>query len=271
MIGRMRSVPSVPEALSVAGLCLTLAGLAIAADALARTSLPPRMGGIDRIVLGLWRLQLAELLTLTVGLGLLTLGLSRDALLGGWREPAARVGAGIAIGALVLAAAVVIASTYVALAGHVGSVQITGDSRLFVWLRQLATAAGFGGVWLLVAARLSAVQAVEPEMDEDDEPEPGTRVLPEPVVTRVEYTPPAPIPAPVRPAAVAVAPPAPPSPRPPETPSSAAARARALYGERLSFSPRASEAKKIVDEVVRLDGEGKHQDAERLVQRLQSM
>src|SRR4029077_18035963 len=103
---------------------------------------------------GLWRLQLAQTLTLTVGLGLLTLGLDRGARLGEWREPAARAGAGIAIGALLVAAAVVLASTLVALQGHVADTPVAGHSRLFVWLRQAVTAVGFGGVWVLIAARL---------------------------------------------------------------------------------------------------------------------
>ena len=87
MIERLRSVPPGPEAMAIAGLSLTAAGLAVAADALAEAAVPRALGGFDRILFGLWRLQLAQMLTLTVGLGLLALGLHRGARLGDWREP----------------------------------------------------------------------------------------------------------------------------------------------------------------------------------------
>lgn len=271
MIDRLRRPPAVPDALAAAGLCLTLAGLAIAADALARTALPAHLSGLDRIVLGLWRFELVSTLTLTVGVGLLALGLGRRALLGGWREPAARVGAGIAIGAVVLAAAVVLASTVAAIAGHVGAVQIGGDSRLFIWLRQLATAVGFAGVWLLVATRLSAIRAVEVEREAEDEPELGPQPIPEPIPVRVDAIAPArPAPVAATPAAVAVPTVAETSEPAPET-GSPSARARRIYAERLSFSPRAGVAKTVVDEVVRLEREGKAQEADALVQQLHAM
>ena len=53
--------------------------------------------------------------------------------------------------------------------------------------------------------------------------------------------------------------------------SSPAARARDIYAQRLSFSPRAADARSIVDEVVKLDAAGKHREADRLVRRLEQM
>lgn len=269
MIDRLRSVRSGAETLALAGMCLTAAGLAVSADALAETAVPDALTGIDRITFGLWRLQLAQTLTLTVGLGLLTVGLGRGARLGEWREPAARAGAGIAIGALLVAVAVVLASTLVALQGHVADTPVTGHSRLFVWLRQVVTAVGFGGVWVLIAARLSHVVAleVEPEEPEPRMPEPASDpVLPEAAAPAVAVTQSR---APVTPASVATQAPA--RPVLPADISSPAARARDIYAQRLSFSPRAADARSIVDEVVKLDAAGNHHEADRLVRRLEQM
>ena len=69
MIDRLRTVRSGPETLALAGLCLTAAGLAVAADALAETAVPDALSGLDRIIFGLWRLQLAQTLTLTARTG----------------------------------------------------------------------------------------------------------------------------------------------------------------------------------------------------------
>lgn len=269
MIDRLRSVRSSAETLALAGVGLTAAGLAVAADALAETAVPDALTGIDRITFGLWRLQLAQTLTLTVGLGLLTLGLDRGARLGEWREPAARAGAGIAIGALLVAAAVVLASTLVALQGHVADTPVAGHSRLFVWLRQAVTAVGFGGVWVLIAARLSHVVAleVEPEELEHEIPEPASApVVPEAVAAPVAVAAPS---APATTAPVGTAAPA--RPVLPADISSPAARARDIYAQRLSFSPRAADARAVVDEVVKLDAAGKHREADQLVRKLEQM
>ena len=82
----------------------------------------------------------------------------------------------------------VLASTLVALQGHVADTPVAGHSRLFVWLRQAVTAVGFGGVWVLIAARLSHVVAleVEPEELEHEIPEPASApVVPEAVAAPV--------------------------------------------------------------------------------------
>ena len=258
-----------PETLALAGLCLTAAGLAVAADALAETAVPDALSGIDRIIFGLWRLQLSQTLTLTVGLGLLTLGLGRGARLGEWREPAARAGAGIAIGALLVAAAVVLASTVVALQGHVGDTSVTGHSRLFVWLRQVVTAVGFGGVWVLVAAGLSHVVALEVEPIETEVP--PSEQTSHPAVPEVVAPPATAAPSRAPAAAVPVETPKPARQLLPADISSPAARARDIYAQRLSFSPRAADARAVVDEVVKLDAAGKHREADQLVRKLEQM
>ncbi len=53
--------------------------------------------------------------------------------------------------------------------------------------------------------------------------------------------------------------------------SSPAARARDIYAQRLSFSPRAADARAVVDEVVKLDAAGKHREADQLVRKLEQM
>lgn len=278
MIDRLRTAPPASEAVAVGGVCLTVAGLAVAADALTGTVVPQGLGGLDRIMFGLWRFQLGQTLTLTVGLGLLVLGLGLKASLGGWREPAARAAAGVAIGAALVAAAVVLASTYVVLVGHVGDTSVTGSARLFTWIRQVVTAIGFGAVWLLAAAWLSQVAAVDYEPLEVDEPDEIPDPEPEPVASPQLV----PEPEPKRQPAVAamrqpaVAAPVAPAPQPaqhvlPADISSPSARARAIYAERLSFSPRAAVAQTMLAEITRLERDGKQREAEVLVRRMQEM
>jgi hypothetical protein len=280
VIDRLRTAPPAPEAVAIAGACLTLAGLAVAADALTGTAVPQGLGGLDRIMFGLWRFQLGQALTLTVGLGLLVVGLEFKANLGGWREPVARAAAGVAIGATLVATAVVLASTYVVLVGHVGGTSVTGSARLFTWVRQLVTAVGFGAVWLLAAAWLSQVAAVEytsfaaQEEDESPEPQavpaPDPQLVPEPEPKRkpVVVTTRQPVIAPPPPTVVAAA--APEHVLPADI-SSPSARARTIYAERLSFSPRAAVAETMLAEVTRLERDGKQREAEVLVRRMQEM
>jgi hypothetical protein len=278
VIDRLRTELPAPEAVAVGGVCLTLAGLAVAADALTGTAVPEGLGGLDRIIFGLWRFQLGQTLTLTVGLGLLVAGLGLKASLWGWREPAARAAAGVAIGAALVAAAVVLASTYVVLVGHVGGTSVTGSARLFTWIRQLVTAVGFGAVWLLVAAWLSRVAAVEYEsfaseaevetLEPEPQPVPDPQLVPEPEPRRKPAVATDRQPALGQPVAVAAQPP---EHVLPADISSASARARAIYAERLSFSPRATVAQTMVSEIERLERDGKQREAEVLVRRLLEM
>jgi hypothetical protein len=174
------------------------------------------------------------------------------------------------VGATIVALAVVLGSTWAAIAGSVGTVKITGDTRLFHWLAQVVTALGFSGVWVLAAARMTLAAGVRVDPIDDDEPEvedsPPSSVVPTPTI---EPEPPL-----VARAPVAVPPaPAPRAAEVPPTPPqvSSASRASELYRERLSFSPRAAEAKALVEEIGRLERDGKGSDAERLLTKLQSL
>ena len=112
----------------------------------------------DRLLLGLWSFRLEHTLWFTLGLVLLWLALAWGATLEGRAPELARLVGGVAVGFVLLAAAVVIGSTIVAISGSIGSgvleVVYTRDQRIFTWLLQVSTAAALIVTWLLAGTRL---------------------------------------------------------------------------------------------------------------------
>jgi len=244
VIERARQLPF-PDALAVAALGLTAAGLIVTGDGLvAAARATPGSSGMawtDRLLLGLWSFRLEHTLWFTLGLLLLWAALALGAHLEGRAAEAARIASGVAIGYVLLAAAVVLGSTVVAVSGSVGSgilqVRPSGDARIFTWLLQASSAAALSATWLIAGWRLGerfvlaeAAPAAEPAVLAEDAAAPadGLEVL-------SDLPLPKPVPLPERPP-----PPQPPAlaeaqPPPAETP---AARARRVFQERLAYSPR---------------------------------
>ena len=158
---RLRQLP-LPEAVGLTGVAMAVAGVAITADALVRaaqdTAGASLLAWYQRLLLGLWTFRVEETLWFTAGLLLLWWALGNGCRLGGWALPASRLAGGVAVGFALVAVAIVLASTFVALTGHIGSglseVQFTGRERAFTWLRQVTTALAGGLVWAILAARL---------------------------------------------------------------------------------------------------------------------
>jgi hypothetical protein len=273
---RLESLPA-PEAAAAAGLGLVAAGLAVVADALVQAAPSSNLGTFDRLVYGLWVVRLEHGLVFTAGLGVALWGFAAGAELWGWREPVLRLTAGLAYGLAALAVAVLLASTYVALRGHVGSgfieIQLTGRTRTFTWLRQAVTACGLGLAWTLAGAQLG-------------------RLARQPLARPAEE-PPAPVPEPARRPAVAVAP-EPPQPAPVAVPQpsqnthvhetpvvtepgtheaavSLSGRARTTYRERLAYSPRGPEARELAEQIEKLERAGQTDAAAELLARLEAL
>ena len=293
---RLREL-ELPEAVGLTGVAMAVAGVAITADALVRaaqdTSGASLLAWYQRLLLGLWSFRVEETLWFTAGLLLLWWALGNGCRLGGWALPASRLAGGVAVGFALVAVAIVLASTWVALTGHIGSglseVQFTGRERAFTWLRQVTTALAGGLVWAILAARLPDAEAqladgsAEPEPDDEDvlenhplsvapppipfehpapEPEPAEELAPEPepdpeVATGRRW-----------PVAAAV------TPTEPEPPSadghtpSLATRARKDYHDRLAYSPRRDEARAMVERIAELEEAGETVEAEQLAAQL---
>jgi hypothetical protein len=291
------------EAAAVAGAAATLVGVAVAADALvAAARATPGAGELDwpgRLALGLWAFRIEHTLWLTLGALLLAWALARGAVLAGWRVPTARLVGGLLVGLVLVAGAIVLGTTYVALAGGAGDVTVEGRERLFTWLLQAATAAGGAVVWALLADRLGRVDEVPAAALDDERMEeheyvevlsraaayaPQEAEAPAVAQSRPAEPPPVPpaAPPPVPPAApppVAESAPAPPPPlaRPVTanaTPSPSAPPVRQsatladtlehVYRERLVYSPRRDEARRLIEQVARLEREGRDGEASRL-------
>jgi hypothetical protein len=243
---RVRSLAPA-EAAAVAGLGLVAAGVAGVADALVQAAPTSDLDTADRLAYGLWTLRLEHGLAFTLGLGLFCGGLAAGARLQGWRDGAARVTAGLAYGLAALAGAVLVASTYVALRGHVGSgfvaVHLSGRARVLTWLRQAVTAAGFGAAWVLAGVQLGRPAVESPPL------EPAT-LSPD----RLE----------AREAAVTV-------PGTLQAGGALSRRARDTYRNRLAYSRRGDEARALVERVERLEQEGRTADAERALSELEAL
>jgi len=278
VIERVRDL-TFADALAVAGTGLVAAGLVVTGDGLVaaaqRTPGSSAMNWHDRLLLGLWNFRLEHALWFTIGLLTLWFALAIGATLLGRREQAARLVGGVAVGFVLLAAAVALGSTIVALAGSVGSgplqVTFTRNERIFTWLLQVASAASLSAAWLLAGSRLGetallaagpAEPATEAGDEVDDEPDDGLEEL-------TDEPPPPPPPVPLRerpqpPAAPVVTVPA-------QEPATPGAVARRTFRERLAFSPQKEDAQRLLDELAAAEREGREQDVARLAEQIDAM
>jgi hypothetical protein len=282
---------SAPEAGAAAGLALIAAGLAALADALVQAAPSSDLDTADRLAYGLWSVRLEHGAAFTIGLGLAVWAFAGGARLAGWREPALRLTAGLAYGLAALAAVVLVASTYVALRGHVGSgfalVHLSGRARTFTWLRQAVTAAGFGAAWTLAGARLGRFAREpleEPALEPAAAPPAAVPAPQQPGPQPPEPQPPAPLPA-TAPEPQRVAPVVPIAsqerhdPRTPPTPvpgtqqaaGTLSRRARDTYRSRLAYSRRGPEARELADRIERLERDGQIDEAARLLAQLEAL
>ena len=298
MIERARTA-SFADALAAAALGLVAAGLVVTGDGLVSAAKQSpgssAMDWSDRLLLGLWSFRLEHTLWFTLGLVLLWLALGWGATLEGRAPELARLVGGVAVGFALLAAAVVIGSTIVAIGGSVGSgvlqVVYSRDQRIFTWLLQVSTAAALIATWLLAGTRLgervplstaAGVMAadgatrddgqVDPDLVELSDapptppaPVPLHRPEPEPApapAIEPETVQPAPVP---RPAAVSH------QPRSDPKPVSTSATAQRVFQERLAYSPKRDEARRLLEEIARAEREGRADDAAALAAQLDVM
>ncbi len=137
---------------------------------------------------------------------------------------------------------------------------VTGSSALGDWLRQALAAAGFGAAFAVAAVVLAQAEPVPLEVPEPEaragRTVPAATTAAEPSTERRRRSPPT----------AAPAAPAPHVSTPPLT-----AQAQQIYSRRLAFSPRAAEARQLVDDVARLESDGQAAEAVRLIDRLQAM
>jgi hypothetical protein len=292
VIERARTA-SFADALAAAALGLVAAGLVVTGDGLVsaakQTPGSSAMDWNDRLLLGLWSFRLEHTLWFTLGLVLLWLALAWGATLEGRAPELARLVGGVAVGFVLLAAAVVIGSTIVAISGSVGGgvlqVVYTRDQRIFTWLLQASTAAALIVTWLLAGTRLGERAPLTAAMEAaDDRPSDHDReVVPDLVeLSNAPPTPPAPVPlhrnqpAPEidpEPAQPPVPRAAPVSPQPPADPKPAttSATAQRVFQERLAYSPKRDEARRLLDEIARAEREGREDDAAALAAQLDVM
>ena len=218
---RLRELP-VADAVGLAGLGMLLVGVAVTVEALieAARSTPNAslLDWYDRLGLGLWEFRIEHTVWFTAGLLALWWALARGADLSGWSAHAGRLAGGLAVGYALVGAAMVIASTAIALRGGVGSgpaeVTFSTRERTLVWLLQVVTGLGAGVTWALVAARL-------PD---------GLRALP------ADATP--------------------------------MQRAHEIFQQRLAYSPRREEARRLVEQIGQAERAGRADEARDLVEQL---
>ena len=291
MIERARTA-SFADALAAAALGLVAAGLVVTGDGLVsaakQTPGSSAMDWNDRLLLGLWSFRLEHTLWFTLGLVLLWLALAWGATLEGRAPELARLVGGVAVGFVLLAAAVVIGSTIVAISGSIGGgvleVVYTRDQRIFTWLLQVSTAAALIVTWVLAGTRLgeraplttAEEAAAERPAEHDGEADPDLVEL-----SGAPPAPPAPVPLhrnePVR--EIEPEPEQPPLPRAPVTPqppadpkpATTSATARRVFQERLAYSPKRDEARRLLDEIARAEREGRADDAAALAAQLDVM
>jgi hypothetical protein len=179
---------------------------------------------------------------------------------------------GLGVGFSLVGAALVIASTAIALRGGVGSgpaeVTFSTRERTLVWLLQVVTGLGAGLTWALVAARLpDDVAPPPPDPDENEEPEPS----PPPEPDRPAEAPPPVIQAPVARIANASRPTYPiadPEPRALPADATPMQRAHEIFQQRLAYSPRREEARRLVEQIGQAERAGRAEEARDLVERL---
>jgi hypothetical protein len=273
---RLRELP-VADAVGLAGLGMLLVGVAVTVEALieAARSTPNAslLDWYDRLGLGLWEFRIEHTVWFTAGLLVLWWALSRGADLSGWATHAGRLAGGLAVGYALVGAAMVIASTAIALRGGVGSgpaeVTFSTRERTLVWLLQVVTGLGAGLTWALVAARLpDDVAPPPPDPDENEEPEPSPPPEPD---RPAEAAPPPVIQAPVARIANASRPTYPiadPEPRALPADATPMQRAHEIFQQRLAYSPRREEARRLVEQIGQAERAGRAEEARDLVERL---
>jgi hypothetical protein len=281
VIDRLRGI-RVADALVIVSAALMVTGIAVTADALvdAAQATPGTddMPWADRLLLGLWSFRIEHTLWFTVGVLLLWHTVLREQAVRAEFVDVARLAGGVAIGYMLLAAAVVLGSTLVAATGAVGAgnaeVTFDGRERLLTWLLQVATAGTAGTIWALAAATVGEPGRVRIRAEDEDMP------FGEPLPERAEpqhrdadavgdLAEPLPLPPPLpfRPEPVAAPPAEPVQPGP----VTAYGSARRLFEERLAFSPRRDDAKRLLDQIARAEREGRSDEASRLADRLAEM
>ena len=292
MIERARTA-SFADALAAAALGLVAAGLVVTGDGLVsaakQTPGSSAMDWNDRLLLGLWSFRLEHALWFTLGLVLLWLALAWGATLEGRAPELARLVGGVAVGFVLLAAAVVIGSTIVAISGSVGGgvlqVVYTRDQRIFTWLLQASTAAALIVTWLLAGTRLgeraplttsAEVATADSTATQDGEVDPDLVEL-----SDAPSIPPAPVPLHRHEPEPEIEPePEQPAPRPapvmrqPPTdpkPATTSATAQRVFQERLAYSPKRDEARRLLEEIARAEREGRADDAAALAAQLDDM
>ncbi len=289
MIARGRAI-CFPDALSLAGVGLAAAGMVVTGDGLVAAAhngvISSSMSWHERLLLGLWTFRLEHTLWFTLGLVVLWVGMGLGGRLGRSSDTVARLVGGVAIGHLLLAAAVVVGATIVAATGSVGGsgIQATfsGRERLATWLLQVATALALGLVWGLAGTRLGERFAPFAAGPSDDRDEPsddgesdGHREIDDfELLEQIELPPPPPPQprtAPVAPLPVAEISPPPATAAPPPSPPTPSVRARRRYEEQLSFSPMRDEARKLVEQVTGAERAGRVDEASALADRLDAM
>jgi len=292
VIERARTA-SFADALAAAALGLVAAGLVVTGDGLVsaakQTPGSSAMVWNDRLLLGLWSFRLEHTLWFTLGLVLLWLALAWGATLEGRAPELARLVGGVAVGFVLLAAAVVIGSTIVAISGSIGSgvleVVYTRDQRIFTWLLQASTAAALILTWLLAGTRLGerAPLTAGGEAADDRPSDHDGEVVPDLVeLSSAPPTPPAPVPLHRNQPAPEIEPEleqppvllaAPVTPQPPADPKPAttSATAQRVFQERLAYSPKRDEARRLLDEIARAEREGREDDAAALAAQLDVM
>jgi len=283
---------SFADALAAAALGLVAAGLVVTGDGLVsaakQTPGSSAMDWNDRLLLGLWSFRLERTLWFTLGLVLLWLALAWGARLDGRAPELARLVGGVAVGFVLLAAAVVIGSTIVAISGSIGGgvleVVYTRDQRIFTWLLQASTAAALIVTWSLAGTRLgeraplTATDGAADRLSDDDgevdpdlvelsdapptppAPVPLHRNEPEPEIEPEPAPPPVPRAAPLTP-----------QPSADPKPATTSATAQRVFQERLAYSPKRDEARRLLDEIARAEREGRDDDAAALAAQLDVM
>jgi hypothetical protein len=291
VIERARTA-SFADALAAAALGLVAAGLVVTGDGLVsaakQTPGSSAMDWNDRLLLGLWSFRLEHTLWFTLGLVLLWLALAWGATLDGRAPELARLVGGVAVGFVLLAAAVVIGSTIVAISGSIGGgvleVVYTRDQRIFTWLLQASTAAALIVTWSLAGTRLgeraplTATDGAADRLSDDDgevdpdlvelsdapptppAPVPLHRNEPEPEIEPEPAPPPVPRAAPLTP-----------QPSADPKPATTSATAQRVFQERLAYSPKRDEARRLLDEIARAEREGRDDDAAALAAQLDVM
>jgi hypothetical protein len=291
VIERARTA-SFADALAAAALGLVAAGLVVTGDGLVsaakQTPGSSAMDWNDRLLLGLWSFRLEHTLWFTLGLVLLWLALAWGATLDGRAPELARLVGGVAVGFVLLAAAVVIGSTIVAISGSIGGgvleVVYTRDQRIFTWLLQASTAVALIVTWSLAGTRLgeraplTATDGAADRLTDDDgevdpdlvelsdapptppAPVPLHRNEPEPEIEPEPAPPPVPRDAPLTP-----------QPSADPKPATTSATAQRVFQERLAYSPKRDEARRLLDEIARAEREGRDDDAAALAAQLDVM